>query len=94
MGYGFHGQFLPPTARWPPFFQTGEDLPPVWPDPDGEVRGQSFSPLYKSVPKAAREDHRLYELLSLIDAIRGGRARERQVAYNEMKKRIDLNAGS
>ncbi len=77
-----------------PFFHTGEDLPPVWPDPDGEVRGQSFSPLYKSVPKAAREDHRLYELLSLIDAIRGGRARERQVAYDEIKKRMDLNAGS
>ena len=77
-----------------PFFQAGEDLPPVWPAPDGEVRGQSFSPLYKSVPKAAREDRRLYELLSLIDAIRGGRARERQMAYGEIKKRIGLNAGS
>ena len=76
------------------FFQIGEDLPPVWPDPDGEVRGQSFSPLYKSVPKAAREDHRLYELLSLIDAIRGGRARERQMAYNEIKRRMNVNAGS
>ena len=68
------------------YFETGEDLPPVWPDPDGEVRGQSFSPLYKSVPKAAREDHKLYELLSLIDAIRGGRARERQIACDEIKK--------
>lgn len=77
-----------------PFFQTGEDLPPVWPDPDGEVRGQSFSPLYKSVPKAAREDRRLYELLSLIDAIRGGRARERQLACDELKVRMNLNAGS
>jgi hypothetical protein len=77
-----------------PFFQASEDFPPVWPDPDGEVRGQSFSPLYKSVPKAAREDERLYELLSLIDAVRGGRARERQMAYGEIKKRMDLNAGS
>ncbi|BBO66904.1 hypothetical protein DSCA_08340 [Desulfosarcina alkanivorans] len=73
-----------------PFFQAGEDLPPVWPDPDGEVRGQSFSPLYKSVPKAAREDERLYELLSLIDAIRGGRAREWQMAYGEIKKRMGV----
>jgi len=76
------------------FFQAGEDFPPVWPDPDGEVRGQSFSPLYKSVPKAAQEDDRLYELLSLIDAIRGGRARERQMAYGEIKKRMGLNAGN
>ena len=73
-----------------PFFLAGEDLPPVWPDPEGEVRGQSFSPLYKSAPKAAREDERLYDLLSLIDALRGGRARERQVAYDEFKKRIDV----
>jgi hypothetical protein len=76
------------------FFQTDEDLPPVWPDPDGEVRGQSFSPLYKSVPKAAREDQRLYELMSLIDAIRGGRARERQMASDEIKKRMIQNAGT
>ena len=41
-----------------PFFQSVDDLPPVWPDPDGEVRGQSFSPLYKSVPQAAREDQK------------------------------------
>jgi hypothetical protein len=77
-----------------PFFQVGEDLPPVWPDQDGEVRGQSFSPLYKSVTKAARDDDRLYELLSLIDAIRGGRVRERQMAYEEIKMRMDFNAGS
>ena len=51
--------------------------------------GQSFSPLYKSVPKAAREDHKLYELLSLIDAIRGGRVRERQMACDEVKKRMN-----
>ena len=29
------------------------ELPPVWPDPKGKVRGQAFLPLYKSVPKAA-----------------------------------------
>lgn len=69
-----------------PFFQSVDDLPPVWPDPDGPVRGQSFSPLYKSVPLAAREDQKLYELLTLVDAVRGGRARERQMAHMEIKK--------
>lgn len=56
------------------------DLPPVWPDPDGEVRGGSFEPLHRAVPNAARKDPRLYELLALIDALRDGRVRERQLA--------------
>lgn len=75
-----------------PFFQPVDDLPPVWPDPDGEVRGQSFSPLYKSVPQAAREDEKLYELLTLVDAVRGGRARERQMAHLEIKKWLKPDA--
>jgi hypothetical protein len=70
---------------------TGEP-PLVWPDADGDVRGQAFSPLYKSVPKAAREDAKLYELLSLVDALRGGNARERNVAAMEMEKRLDRYA--
>ena len=69
------------------FIADGEP-PPVWPDPNGEVRGISFSPLYKSVPKAAKLDPRLYELLVLVDAIRSGQARERDFAVKEMKKRL------
>ena len=76
-----------------PFFLPTEDLPPVWPDPEGKVRGQSFSPLYKSVPQAAREDEKLYELLTLVDAVRGGRVRERQLAHQEIKKRLEPDAG-
>ncbi len=64
------------------------DPPPVWPDPEGETRGQSFSPLYKSVPKAARKDEKLYELLALVDAIRGGNTRERKIASTEIQKRL------
>ncbi|HUA64688.1 MAG TPA: hypothetical protein VME24_02500 [Alphaproteobacteria bacterium] len=64
------------------------DLPPVWPDPEGETRGYAFEPLYGSVPKAARSDRKLYELLALVDAIRGGRARERKLAEEELKKRL------
>ncbi|BBO75827.1 hypothetical protein DSCW_32440 [Desulfosarcina widdelii] len=75
-----------------PFFEMSGDPPPVWPDPDGEIRGQAFSPLYKSVPKAAREDRKLYELLTLVDALRGGRARERQMAQQEIVKRLEDDA--
>ena len=65
------------------------EFPPVWPDPEGEVRGESFSPLYKSAPKAARNDPKLYMLLALVDAIRGGRAREREMAKKELIERLN-----
>jgi len=55
--------------------------PVVWPDAEGEVRGQAFRPLYRTVPHAARRDQELYRALALVDAIRGGRTRERRIAY-------------
>lgn len=67
-------------------FVEDKEPPPVWPDPEGEVRGESFSPLYKSAPVAAKNDPKLYRLLALVDAIRGGRAREREIAKKELKK--------
>ncbi len=69
-------------------FVESNEPPPVWPDPEGKIRGESFSPLYKSVPFAAKNDAVLYELLSLVDAIRGGKAREREIAKKELKKRL------
>ncbi|MGC9195390.1 MAG: hypothetical protein ACP5IL_08045 [Syntrophobacteraceae bacterium] len=63
-------------------------LPPVWPDPEGELQGYEFSPLYKSAPKAAAKDYRLYELLVLVDAVRDGRARESAIAVNEIRARL------
>lgn len=65
-----------------------DEPPPVWPDPEGKVRGYEFSPLFKSVPKAAARDKKLYELLVLVDAIRGGRARERDIAVKELRARL------
>ncbi len=62
--------------------------PPVWPDPEGEVRGLAFSPLYSSAPRAARRDDTLYALLSLVDAVRGGRARERKLALRMLDERL------
>ncbi|MCA1804391.1 MAG: MarR family transcriptional regulator [Xanthomonadaceae bacterium] len=61
---------------------------PVWPDPEGEAYGSSFMPLYKSAPKAARADAALYELLVLVDAIRGGKARERNMGVKEIQGRL------
>jgi hypothetical protein len=67
---------------------AGTDYPPVWPFPEGKVRGYSLAPLYKTAPKAALRDPFLYEMLALIDAIRDGRSRERRIAEEELKVRI------
>lgn len=65
-----------------------DDLPPVWPDAEGEVRGVTLEPLHKGVPKAARQDPVLHELLALLDALRDGRVRERQLAEKELSARL------
>jgi hypothetical protein len=72
-----------------PQFADSLDPPPVWPDASGSVRGVEFSPLYKNVPAACKGDAKLYELLALVDAIRDGRAREREIAIRELTARID-----
>lgn len=87
---------MPTAYAAPPLAQqiVADDTepPPVWPDPEGEERGISFQPLYKMAPRAARSDSNLYELLALVDALRSGRSRERQIAEQEMKKRLEQYA--
>lgn len=94
--HGLRYVFVPelgPIVRGTPTAHSGPGLsglisdgepPPVWPDPEGMVRGVSFSPLYRSVPEAARRDPELHELLALADALRAGRARERKLAAELM----------
>jgi hypothetical protein len=61
---------------------------PVWPDPHGSSRGTAFEPLYRSAPMAVATDVKLYECLCLIDAIRGGRARERNLAKEHITRML------
>ena len=83
------GHAAPPLKR---HFVPGGEPPPVWPDAKGEVRGFAFSPLYNLAPRAALSDPQLYELLVLVDAIRGGRVREREIAIKELKERLAFYA--
>ncbi|BCS35973.1 hypothetical protein TBR22_A52090 [Luteitalea sp. TBR-22] len=64
------------------------ELTPVWPDAEGSVRGVTLEPLHRAVPKAARQDPALYAILALIDALRDGRVRERQLAERELSERL------
>ena len=61
--------------------------PPVWPHKLGTLRGAAFYPLYPTVPEAALANPALYELLVLVDAVRGGSLRERALAIAELDKR-------
>ena len=81
---------MPTSVAAPPLrehFSIGEEIP-VWPDPEGEARGYSLKPLYKSVPAAVRKNAELYELLALIDALRDGRIREQQMAEQLIKEKL------
>ena len=81
---------MPTAYAAPPLSDeiAGDDLPPVWPDPEGKVRGETLEPLYRTVPTAAKNDPQLYELLALVDAIRIGRARERVLAEKHLRERL------
>jgi DNA-binding transcriptional ArsR family regulator len=65
--------------------ETG-GIPPVWADPQGDVRGIDFEPLHPSAPEIARRDRVLGERLALIDALRLNDARIRELARSELHK--------
>jgi hypothetical protein len=64
-------------------------MPPVWPDAEGDTRGQALLPLYEKLPAAARLDHDLYELLALFDGLRIGQARERELARQLIEAKLN-----
>lgn len=79
-----------PTA-WaaPPLKATlapSDELPPVWPDPMGEVRGLALEPLHASAARIARSNPSLAEQLALIDAVRIGDARIGGSAADMLRK--------
>ncbi len=80
---------IPTAHSAPPLAdQISSDEPYVWPSAFGHVRGHGIAPLYPKAVDAATRDLELHEVLALIDALRVGRARERNIAAEELKKRI------
>jgi hypothetical protein len=81
-----------PTSYSGPSLKTqivfGNDPAPVWPYGEGEERGVALKPLYSSVPDSISKhpDPIFYDLLTLIDAIRSGRAREKQLAIQKISE--------
>ncbi|MEA3545483.1 MAG: hypothetical protein U9R69_09740 [Thermodesulfobacteriota bacterium] len=81
-----------PTAFAAPILEgqlmTAGETIYVWPDARGKGKGQSITPLFKSVPFAVKQDLRLYEYLALVDAIRLGSSREAHLAEQLINERL------
>lgn len=77
-----------PTAHSHPFLQTfiSSDQAYVWPSPSGSILGQAIEPFYANQVKAAQGDDELYRLLALLDVIRVGKLREKNIAEKELKE--------
>ena len=71
-------------------FVIGDEAIPVWPHAEGNAKGFALSPLYRSVPNSLIKypDDDFYDLLALIDAIRHGKARERNMAIKLLEKKL------
>jgi hypothetical protein len=83
-----------PTAHGAPPISneivSPEGEAPVWPHPDGTLRGPALEPLSKYAADAALADPALYELLALQDCLRIGRARERVLAEKHLRQKLGL----
>ncbi|WP_257279623.1 hypothetical protein [Endozoicomonas sp. ISHI1] len=66
------------------------ELLPVWPDARGLSKGQGIEPLFKSATYAIRKDPAFYVLLALVDAIRMGQPRERNLAIRRLENYLGL----
>jgi predicted transcriptional regulator len=86
---GAKARGLPTAHAAPPLAsEIASSEPYVWPYGEGTVRGESIEPLHPKVPEACLKDPLFYEYMALCDALRVGRAREKNLAIEELKKRL------
>ena len=60
----------------------------VWPSSAGEARGSTLAPLCKGAPRMPKTNPPLYRLLTIVDAMRVGRSRERSLAQQLLEKEL------
>lgn len=75
-------------------FGPVDEMPPVWPVPDGDVRGLAVEPVHPAAVTLARSDPWMYELLALLDGVRLGDARMRGVAQELLRERLAKDVGT
>lgn len=64
----------------------------VWADPDGRARGHAIPPLVEKAATLPTKCPAVYDLLTLVDAIRIGRVRERSRAMALLKEHLTVAA--
>jgi hypothetical protein len=102
--HGVKYAFFPVTGPEAPGVPTAYSGPPlaaeivserpmVWASARGTIRGDTLVPLYVGAPELAERAPELYEAVTLVDAIRAGRARERKLAAGILEHRLgEVNA--
>lgn len=73
---GHSGPLLSDRLAW--------SIPYVWPTTYGDVEGRTVEPIHRLAPSLCSQLPAAYALLSLADAVRLGRVRERQLAAQAM----------
>jgi hypothetical protein len=97
--HGVRYSFFPVTGPEAPGIPTAYSGPPlaaeivgdrpmVWASERGTIRGDTLVPLYAAAPELVVRAPELYEALTLVDAIRAGRARERKMAAAILEQRL------
>jgi hypothetical protein len=61
----------------------------VWKYYKGTRRGSTILPLYAKIPQFIENDRELYELLAIVDTLRIGKNREKEIAIEELDKRLN-----
>jgi hypothetical protein len=60
----------------------------VWPDPTGSAEGEAISPLYPGAIHTPSRSTEVYELLTIVDVLRTGQARDRRLAEDLLAARL------
>lgn len=69
---------------------SGGEHVPVWSYARGNTMGTKVEPLFRTAVDASRRDPEMYALLALVDAIRLGQPRERNLAAELLHYRLEL----
>jgi hypothetical protein len=84
-----------PTSHSAPALQQELDSPAdpvVWPSPHGNVVGASIEPLIPAAPELPARYPELYDLLTLVDGLRIGTARDRDASQRLLAQRLESAA--
>lgn len=67
---------------------SSSEPPPVWPSAGGVIRGPAVEPIIDDAVERSERDPGLREWLALVDAIRVGGARDRELAAAQIGERV------